>query len=84
MRNLNQLAKDLKRGKKVYKMKFRRKISMPKAPHNTTEFICRNLFYRADTLREEDISEIIGTMQGIFDQPEHLLTGKSKVLVEVS
>ena len=55
--------------KKVYKIKFRR-CRRPSAPHNTTQYICQNLKISADLLREYDIAEIIGTMEGIFDQPE--------------
>ena len=38
----------------------------PGAPHNTTQYLSKNLVYRGNTIYEDDITEIRGTMEGVF------------------
>jgi len=43
-----------------------RKLERPGAPHNTTQYLIKNLVYNINTMQEEDITEITGTMAGIY------------------
>jgi hypothetical protein len=43
-----------------------RKHTRPGAPHNTTQYLSKNLAYRGNAIYEDDITEIKGTMEGVF------------------
>ena len=65
MKHLNRFT--IRRTHRVCNMKYRgrsRYLERPNAPHNTTQYLSRNLSFRANALHEEDVSEIKGTMEG--------------------
>jgi hypothetical protein len=43
-----------------------KKITRPGAPHNTTQYLSKNLLFRVNSIHEDDITEIRGTMEGLF------------------
>ena len=44
----------------------RKKIMRPGAPHNTTQYLSKNLMFLVNRMQEDDITEIRGTMEGLF------------------
>lgn len=71
MKHLNRIIN--RKARRVCNMKYRgrsRYIDRPMAPHNTTQYISRNLSFRANALHEEDVSEIRGTMEGKLSEAD--------------